>query len=142
MSKSVKKNAMLEALKKSLGNVATACKKTDLSRQTHYNYMRDDEDYAAKVEDMKEVAIDFVESKLLEKINGVKMVKQGKDGPAGYTLPPSDTAIIFYLKTQAKHRGYVERQEVTGKDGEDLYRQLSDEQLNQEIDKIGKDTQA
>ena len=27
------------------------------------------------------------------------------------------TAIIFYLKTQAKDRGYVERQEVTGADG-------------------------
>jgi hypothetical protein len=27
------------------------------------------------------------------------------------------TAIIFYLKTQAKDRGYVERQELTGADG-------------------------
>jgi len=26
-------------------------------------------------------------------------------------------AVIFYLKTQAKDRGYVERQEVTGADG-------------------------
>jgi hypothetical protein len=26
------------------------------------------------------------------------------------------TMIIFYLKTQAKDRGYVERQEVTGAD--------------------------
>jgi hypothetical protein len=26
-------------------------------------------------------------------------------------------AVCFYLKTQAKDRGYVERQEMTGKDG-------------------------
>jgi hypothetical protein len=30
------------------------------------------------------------------------------------------TAIIFYLKTQGKHLGYVERQEFTGKDGDNL----------------------
>lgn len=29
-------------------------------------------------------------------------------------------AIIFFLKTVAKDRGYVERQELTGKDGEPL----------------------
>jgi hypothetical protein len=29
-------------------------------------------------------------------------------------------AVCFFLKCQAKDRGYVERQEVTGKDGEEL----------------------
>ena len=35
------------------------------------------------------------------------------------------TAIIFFLKTKAKHRGYVERHEYTGKDGKDIVINLS-----------------
>lgn len=33
-------------------------------------------------------------------------------------MDKSDTLLIFYLKTQAKDRGYIERQEFTGADGE------------------------
>jgi hypothetical protein len=29
-------------------------------------------------------------------------------------------ALIFFLKTQGKQRGYVERQEITGKDGNSI----------------------
>ena len=45
------------------------------------------------------------------------------------------TMIIFYAKTQMKDRGYTERKEITGKDGEDLIKgkeiditKLSDEE--------------
>jgi hypothetical protein len=51
-------------------------------------------------EDLK----DFAESKLLQAID------------AGEIVP-----ILFYLKTQAKDRGYVERSEVTGADGGPLH---------------------
>ena len=62
--------------------------------------------YAAKYPTVKEAIVqaredlkDFAESKLLRRIDDDDL-----------------TAIIFFLKTQAKDRGYVERAEVTGAD--------------------------
>lgn len=110
----IKKN-MVEALKKSLGIVSTACENCGISRQTHYRWLSEDPEYKQQVEDITEDAIDFVESKLHEKINGVQMVKHNEDGDVYYELAPSDTAIIFFLKTKAKKRGYIEKVEVDQK---------------------------
>ena len=97
----ITKKAMLEALEKSLGIVTSACKSVDISRETHYRWLREDADYKAAVESLSDVALDFAESQLH---------KQIKDG--------NSTATIFFLKTKGKKRGYVERQELdvsTGK---------------------------
>lgn len=90
-----KKKEMIEALKKSLGVVTNACNKVGINRSTHYDWLKDDPEYKAEVLDIEDIAIDFVESKLHQSINN-----------------GSDTAIIFYLKTKAKKRGYIERQEL------------------------------
>lgn len=97
-SDTLKKN-MIEALEKTLGVVAPACKMVGISRQTHYRWLKEDEDYSVAVEDVAESTIDFAESQLHLQI---------KEG--------STPATIFYLKTKAKHRGYVERSEVVTKD--------------------------
>jgi len=89
------KRAMIEALEKSLGIVTSACKSVGINRSTHYDWLKTDEDYKAEVESIEDIAIDFAESQLH---------KQIKDG--------NPTSTIFYLKTKAKKRGYVERQEV------------------------------
>lgn len=91
----IQKKAMIVALEKSLGVVSTACKEIGISRQTHYRWLSEDEDYKREVEDVSELAMDFAESELH------KLIKSG-----------DTTAIIFYLKTKGKKRGYVERQEV------------------------------
>lgn len=109
------KKAMIEALKKSLGIVSTACESCEISRQTHYRWLQEDEKYKEEVEDITEAAIDFVESKLYEKIDGIEMAKEVDGDTVYYTLPPSDTAIIFYLKTKAKKRGYIEKSEIDQK---------------------------
>ena len=110
------KKAMVEALKSSFGIVSTAASNVGISRQTHYNWIKDDPEYSEQVDEINEASIDFAESKLREKINGVTIGKIQDGELVTYEQPPSDTAIIFYLKTKAKKRGYVERQEVVPMD--------------------------
>lgn len=54
-----------------------------------------------------ESMVDVAESKLFENI---------KDN--------DNTAIIFYLKTKGKHRGYIERSELAVADGKGLFTEL------------------
>lgn len=112
------KKAVIEALQDCHGIVTDACKKTGVARSTFYQWLNEDAGFKAAVEEAQEQAIDFVEGKLFQKINGVKIGKMDDEGELNvYEQPPSDTAIIFYLKTKAKKRGYIERQELTGADG-------------------------
>lgn len=90
-----KKDAMIEALENSLGIVSVACRKVGISRQTHYRWCQEDDNYDRASKEIIEATIDFVESKLFENIQDKK-----------------EASIMFYLKSKAKHRGYVERQEV------------------------------
>ena len=91
-SRAVTKQDLLAALIDSRGIVTTACRQIGIERRTHYNWLRDDEDYATAVADIQDQALDFVEGQLLRKVQDM-----------------DTTAIIFYLKTKGKARGYVER---------------------------------
>lgn len=95
-----KKQQVLRTLEQALGVVTTACRSAGISRDTFYRWKQEDEDFARQVQDINEIAIDFAESQLHQQI---------KDG--------NTSATIFYLKSKAKQRGYVERQEITGADG-------------------------
>jgi len=90
-----KKTALLEALEKSLGVVTTACKQAGIARKTYYLWLEKDKAFKAAVDDIGNVALDFAESKLH------KLIRD-----------ENPTAIIFYLKTKGKKRGYIERQEI------------------------------
>lgn len=112
------KKALVVALQTYHGIISDACRKVGISRQTYYDWLKNDPEFKAAAEETQEEAIDFVESKLFEKVSGVKVGKHDSEGElVVYEQPPSDTAIIFYLKTKAKKRGYIERQEITGADG-------------------------
>ena len=89
------KKRVIEALEKSLGVITTACKIADISRTQFYNWLKDDEDFAKKVQEIENVTLDFVESQLH------KQIKEN-----------STAATIFFLKTKGKKRGYIERREI------------------------------
>ena len=97
------KKILIEALISTLGVITSACKKAGIARQTFYNYYNNDVKFKKEVDDIENIALDFVESKLYSQISDDNI-----------------TATIFYLKTKGKKRGYIERQEITGKDGKDL----------------------
>ena len=96
-----------DALTAAKGFVSVAAKNLQCSDQTVRNYM---ERYAMckqAVTDARESMIDIAEGRLYQNINS-----------------GDNTAIIFFLKTQAKHRGYVERYEqkteISGPNGDDI----------------------
>ncbi len=93
--KDPKKVAMIQALTKALGVVKMACESVGISRQTHYNWLKEDAAYKRACDNLPEVVLDFAEHHLH------KLISQGN--PA---------ATIFLLKTKGKKRGYVERQEI------------------------------
>jgi hypothetical protein len=90
-----KKKALIEALRQSLGIVSQACESIGIHRSTYYDWLEKDPVFKQEIDSIQDTAIDFVEGKLFENI-------QENDV----------TSIIFYLKTKAKHRGYIERQDL------------------------------
>ena len=91
----IKKKQMIEALTKGLGVVTSACKSVGIVRQTHYNWYQDDPEYRKEVDDVLNVTLDFVESKLFSLI---------RDG--------NPSAIFYYLNNKGTDRGYSNKQHI------------------------------
>ena len=115
VSKKLRQRLFLEAFASSMGNVTNTCKQLGINRQTYYDWMADPK-FAEKVRVIvEEETVDFMESKLFQLQNGVKVRKllSGKvPKEVIYDTPPNVTAVIFGLKCKGKHRNWVERQEV------------------------------
>jgi len=91
----IKKEAVLQALEKTLGVVTTAVKQVGIARSTFYEWYKEDEEFKKAVDDINDIALDYAESRLHKQI--------GDD---------NTTATIFYLKTKGKKRGYIEKSEL------------------------------
>lgn len=91
------------ALRESAGLQYIAASKLKCAPSTVTNYVKRNKHLQRVVEECREGTLDLAEGKILEKI---------RDGDT--------TAIIFFLKTKGKNRGYTERQELSGADGKPL----------------------
>jgi hypothetical protein len=109
------KDLFIEALKNSAGNISVACRNVNISRNAFYEWQKEDEIFQEKVNEVQESLIDLVESKLMSNIADGKTAE-----------------IIFFLKTRAKHRGYVERTEMTGPNGLPMSQAFEINVVNQE----------
>ena len=103
MGKRIGKRKVIEALHTTKGAVYLAAKRLDCSAKSVYNYINEYEDIAAIKNDYSEEVSDIAELKLREAVTS---------GDAW--------AIKYQLSTKGKDRGYVERQEVSGIDGEPI----------------------
>ena len=83
------KKEFLKIHEECLGIVTASCKKANVSRTTFYKWLKEDEAFAQKIQEIDEVQGDFVENQLL------KAIKEG-----------DVSAIIYYCKTKLKKRGY------------------------------------
>lgn len=116
--------AAIEAIQQCGGFVSTAARRLKTSRTTLHAMINKHPKLKEAVDDAREAKKDHAEGKLLNLIDQENV-----------------TAIIFYLKTQAKERGYVERQQMehSGPDGGPQevkidFSKLSDEQLNKLVE--------
>ncbi|WP_188556542.1 hypothetical protein [Hymenobacter glacieicola] len=94
-----------------------------MPRRNHYDWMAKDKKYAAEVDEIEDVALDFGESQLHKLMNGYSVPdtkvffnKEDPDSPIIVPLTkhigPDPSSVIFFLKTKGKKRGFVERTQV------------------------------
>lgn len=94
---------VIQALQNNRGLVTQAAEELKAGVRTIYDYADRYPTIKETIKTLKESRLDYTEGKLYDLIDKCE---------------PS--AIFFHLKTQGKHRGFVERQELSGPDGKKM----------------------
>lgn len=100
MSKKILVDTVEPLIEDMNGNIAAIARKLGVSRNTVYSRIAESATLQRKLKDARETMVDNAESALYRAV-----------------LDGNMTAIIFFLKTQGKDRGYTERNELTGAGG-------------------------
>lgn len=88
------------AIQEKRGNVAAVARSLGVSREAIYKQIRKYKTLQGALDTARETMLDNAETALYDQ-----------------ALEGNTTALIFFLKTQGKSRGYTERSELTGADG-------------------------
>jgi hypothetical protein len=106
----MKTELVITVLEETRGNLTMAAKRIGCARNTLYSFINSHPTCLQALDAEREKMIDNVESTLYSK-----------------ALEGEGWAVCFFLKTQGKRRGYVERQEITGADGHTLEVRIIDD---------------
>lgn len=110
-----KKAAMLAAISET-GNVSKAAEAANVHRPSHYQWLKDDPEYAAGVVDAMEAAADKLEEEARRRAHdGVDEPVFYQGEVCGTVRKYSDTLLIFLLKG-ARPDKYRERTSITVED--------------------------
>lgn len=132
--------------------ITEVCNNVGISRQTFYNWLNDNPEFAQAVEDANNELLDKmnIEAKksLMKKIKGYDVIEThvttvpGKDGNPVIKEQKNvkkhiaaDTAAIIFTLTNCDPDNWKNRHssEITGKNGKDLLTNKTDEELEREI---------
>jgi len=113
-----------QAIENKKGFITQAAKQLGISRRQLHRLVNLHPTVKEALADAREEMKDFTESKMYQAI---------ADG--------NTTMIIFYAKTQMKDRGYVERQEIVGRDSGPVEVAISPlDKINRALDSIAANT--
>lgn len=108
--KKIATEPLRQLLEENKGNVAAVARRLGVSRTALYNRINDSPTLKQALADARETMLDNAESVLYKKV-----------------LEGSTPELLFFLKTQGRNRGYVERQELDVRTRD--VTQLSDDEL-------------
>ena len=107
------------ALQATCGFLALAAQRLGCSYKTVYRRVKASPRLQEALQEIADKNLDLAEAAL------TKAIRNGESW-----------AVCFYLKCKGKHRGYVERTEVTGRDGGPIEHSAMEKLSDEELDKI------
>ncbi|MCL1942614.1 MAG: hypothetical protein FWF54_03570 [Candidatus Azobacteroides sp.] len=86
-----------------------------VKRRSVYDWCGKYPKYKEALDNSRDVFLDMAETNLQTLVKGIPNIREEADGTKifdGWQVPPSESAILFVLRTIGKKRGYTEKQEV------------------------------